>query len=66
MNYKLGSMDWGLNSINAVQFPQKKVAEKVNQVKLKKNYISEKQMLSQIEAQKELKRKHGKKQKKKK
>ncbi|KAA6312801.1 MAG: hypothetical protein EZS28_055863, partial [Streblomastix strix] len=25
MNYKLGSMDWGLNSINAVQFPQKKV-----------------------------------------
>ncbi|KAA6360944.1 MAG: hypothetical protein EZS28_043529, partial [Streblomastix strix] len=54
MNYKLGSIDWGLNSINAAQFPQK--TEKVNQVKLKKNFISEKQLIAQIEAQKELKK----------
>ncbi|KAA6361781.1 MAG: hypothetical protein EZS28_042691, partial [Streblomastix strix] len=40
--------------------------EKVNQAKLKKNYISEEQMNQQIEVQKELKRKYGKKQHKKK
>ncbi|KAA6370489.1 MAG: hypothetical protein EZS28_033983 [Streblomastix strix] len=76
MNYKLGSMDCGLNSLNSVQFPQKDIsmritdktpsyiqmnkvlmkAEKVNQVKLKKNFISENQMLAQVEAQKELKK----------
>ncbi|KAA6378558.1 MAG: hypothetical protein EZS28_025913 [Streblomastix strix] len=66
MNYKLGSMDWGLNSINAAQLPQKRITEKINQVQLKKNYISEKQMLAQIEAQKELKTKYDKKQLKKK
>ncbi|KAA6354614.1 MAG: hypothetical protein EZS28_049859 [Streblomastix strix] len=41
-------------------------AEKVNQTKLKKNYISEEQMNQQIEVQKDLKRKYGKKQHKKK
>ncbi|KAA6362782.1 MAG: hypothetical protein EZS28_041692 [Streblomastix strix] len=40
--------------------------EKVNQAKLKKNYITEEQMNQQIEVQKELKRKYGKKQRKKK
>ncbi|KAA6362821.1 MAG: hypothetical protein EZS28_041652 [Streblomastix strix] len=41
-------------------------AEKVNQTKLKRNYISDEQMNQQIEVQKELKRKYGKKQHKKK
>ncbi|KAA6356119.1 MAG: hypothetical protein EZS28_048354 [Streblomastix strix] len=40
-------------------------AEKINQAKIKKNFISEKQMIEQIEVQKELKKKYGKKQKKK-
>ncbi|KAA6354126.1 MAG: hypothetical protein EZS28_050348 [Streblomastix strix] len=40
--------------------------EKVNQAKLKRNYISDEQMNQQIEVQKELKRKYGKKQHKKK
>ncbi|KAA6360985.1 MAG: hypothetical protein EZS28_043487 [Streblomastix strix] len=40
--------------------------EKVNQAKLKKNYISDEQMNQQIEVQKELKSKYGKKQHKKK
>ncbi|KAA6359255.1 MAG: hypothetical protein EZS28_045219 [Streblomastix strix] len=40
--------------------------EKVNQAKLKKNYISEDQMNQQIDVQKDLKRKYGKKQHKKK
>ncbi|KAA6364485.1 MAG: hypothetical protein EZS28_039988 [Streblomastix strix] len=86
INYKLGSLDWGLNSLNAVQFPQKVVSmrindkipsyiqmnkvllkvEKVNQAKIKKNFISEKQMIATLEAQKELKKKYGKKQLKKK
>ncbi|KAA6364499.1 MAG: hypothetical protein EZS28_039974 [Streblomastix strix] len=86
MNYKLGSMDWGLNPINAAQFPQQDIsmrisdktpsyiqmnkvltkAEKVNQAKIKKNYISDKQLIEQIEVQKELKKKYGKKQKKRK
>ncbi|KAA6403601.1 MAG: hypothetical protein EZS28_000861 [Streblomastix strix] len=70
INYKLGSLDWGLNSLNAVQFPEKVVTlskvEKVNQAKIKKNFISEKQMTATIEAQKELKKKYDKKQLKKK
>ncbi|KAA6369697.1 MAG: hypothetical protein EZS28_034777 [Streblomastix strix] len=86
MNYKLGSMDWGLNSLNANQFPKKDIsmritdktpsfiqmnkvltkAEKVNQAKIKKNFISEKQMITQLDAQKQLKKKYGKKQPKKK
>ncbi|KAA6357128.1 MAG: hypothetical protein EZS28_047345 [Streblomastix strix] len=81
MNYKLGSMDWGLNPVNATQFPLKDIsmrisdkkssyismnkvltkAEKVNYAKIKKNYISEKQMNEQLEVQKELKKKYGKK-----
>ncbi|KAA6353710.1 MAG: hypothetical protein EZS28_050763 [Streblomastix strix] len=40
--------------------------EKVNQAKIKKNYISDEQMNQQIEVQKELKSKYGKKQHKKK
>ncbi|KAA6399429.1 MAG: hypothetical protein EZS28_005040 [Streblomastix strix] len=86
INYMLGSLDWGLNSINTVQLPQKVVSmrindkirsyiqmikvlskvEKVNQAKIKKNFISEIQMIATVEAQKELKKKYGKKQLKKK
>ncbi|KAA6368418.1 MAG: hypothetical protein EZS28_036055 [Streblomastix strix] len=86
INYKLGSLDWGLNSLNAVQFPEKianmrisdkilsyiqmnKVlskVEKVNQSQLKMNSISEKQMITRLEAQKEIKKKYGKKSLKKK
>ncbi|KAA6358281.1 MAG: hypothetical protein EZS28_046191 [Streblomastix strix] len=40
-------------------------AQKVNQVKLKKNFFCEKQMIAQVQAQKELKKKYGKKLKKK-
>lgn len=29
MNYKLGSMDWGLNSLNANQFPKKDISMRI-------------------------------------
>ncbi|KAA6379968.1 MAG: hypothetical protein EZS28_024507 [Streblomastix strix] len=64
MNYKLGSMDQGLNPINAAQFHQMDITEKINQAKIKKNFISEQQMNEQIEIQKEHKKKYGKKLKK--
>ncbi|KAA6375475.1 MAG: hypothetical protein EZS28_028997 [Streblomastix strix] len=66
INYKFGSLDWGLNSLNVVQFPEKIVIKKVNQVKIKKNFISENQMIATKEAQEELKKKYGKKSLKKK